>query len=312
MNRYAAMAGRSGLIDLPPHSLIDSTHYFAEFVMGVYQKIKDKVFSSRVLHADETPHRMLEGDESKTWQLWGFSTSDACYFECHDTRSGNVVSDVLINSKCEILISDAYSGYSKATRVSNEVRMRENKPLIRNGYCNAHARRYFFKANKKHTTHALFYLSKFQKIYRIEKEAKGKSPSEVLKLREQIKPHFEEMKVQAEKEVNLYPEKHQFTQAINYFINNYDGLTLFIADAEVAIDNNQQERLLRSHVIGRKTWYGTHSKKGAETAAIFFTIVESCKLIGVNPRKYFKDLVQDLLDDKNPYTPNEYKGLVKS
>lgn len=311
MNRYAAMAGRSGLINLPPHSLIDSTHYFAEFVMGVYQKIKDKVFSTRVLHADETPHRMLEGDETKTWQLWGFSTREACYFECHDTRSGDVASDVLISSQCEILISDVYSGYSKATRVANEVRMRENKPLIKNAYCNAHARRNFFKANKKHATHALFYLKMFQKIYRLEKEAKGKPPPEILKLREQIKPYFEEMKVQAEKEVSLYPEKHQFTQSIKYFLGNYDGLTLFITDAEVAIDNNQQERLLRNHVIGRKTWYGTHSKKGAETAAVLFTIVESCKLIGVNPRKYFQNLVQDLLNGKNPYTPNEYKDLNK-
>jgi hypothetical protein len=68
---------------------------------------------------------------------------------------------------------------------------------------------------------------------------------------------------------------------------------------------------LRNHVIGRKTWYGTHSKKGAETAAILFTIVESCKLVGVNPRKYFENLVQDLLSGKNPYTPNEYKELNK-
>jgi transposase len=311
MNRYAAMAGRSGLINLPPHSLIDSTHYFAEFVAGVYQKIKDKVFSSRVLHADETPHRMLEGDDTKSWQLWGFSTREACYFECHDTRSGDVASDVLINSQCEILISDVYSGYSKATRVANDARMRDNKPFIKNAYCNAHARRNFFQARKRHATHALFYLSKFQKIYRIERDTKGKSSSEILKLREQIKSHFEEMKAQAEKEVNLYPEKHKFTQSLNYFLGNYEGLTLFLTDPEVAIDNNQQERLLRSHVIGRKTWYGTHSKKGAETAAILFTIVESCKLIGVNPRKYFKNLVQDLLYGKKPYTPNEYKELNK-
>jgi len=67
MNRYAAMAGRSGLIDLPPHSLIDSTHNFAEFVMGDYQKIKDKVFSNRVL----MPMKLLTGCWRETRQKRG-------------------------------------------------------------------------------------------------------------------------------------------------------------------------------------------------------------------------------------------------
>jgi hypothetical protein len=60
-------------------------------------------------------------------------------------------------------------------------------------------------------------------------------------------------------------------------------------------------------VVGRKTWYGTHSKRGALTAAILFTIVETCKLNQVNPREYFKDLVKDMLAGAQPYTPEYYK-----
>ena len=82
--------------------------------------------------------------------------------------------------------------------------------------------------------------------------------------------------------------------------------------ADVAIDNNAQERLLRSHAVGRKTWYGTHSERGAETAAVLFSIIETCKLNKVNPREYLKNLVQDLHNGKNPYTPSEYKDLVKN
>ena len=60
-------------------------------------------------------------------------------------------------------------------------------------------------------------------------------------------------------------------------------------------------------MVGRKTWYGTHSKRGAETAAILFSLVESCKLNQINPREYFKKLVADIHQGKNPYTPAEFK-----
>jgi transposase len=108
MERYAAMAARSGLMDLPPHSLIEVTHGFADFVLGSYELMKEGALKSRVLNADETPHRMLEGSEKKSWYLWGFSTPQLCFFECHDTRSGDVASDVLLNSECEILVTDVY------------------------------------------------------------------------------------------------------------------------------------------------------------------------------------------------------------
>jgi hypothetical protein len=45
--------------------------------------------AGHVLHADETPHRMLEGDKKNHWFLWGFSTKTTNYFECHNTRSGD-------------------------------------------------------------------------------------------------------------------------------------------------------------------------------------------------------------------------------
>ncbi len=90
-------------------------------------------------------------------------------------------------------------------------------------------------------------------------------------------------------------------------MENYKGLTLFLEHADVAIDNNLQERLLRNHVIGRKTWYGTHSERGAITAAILFSVAETCKLNHVNPRDYFPKLIQDLLDGEAPYTPADFK-----
>jgi transposase len=311
IERYSAMAARSGLMDLPPHSLIEVTHQFADFVTPVYELIKKGILDSRVLHADETPHKMLEGSQTKSWYLWGFSNPELCYLECHDTRGGDVASDILLNSKCEILVTDVYSGYGKAIRISNEKRQSSAQVLIKNANCNAHARRYFFKPRLQYKE-AEFYLDHYHQIYQLNSDSKSESPPVVLELREKMKFHFEEMKKKAFEELTKYPNKNQYGKALNYFLENYEGLTLFLKDPEVPIDNNAQERLLRSHVVGRKTWYGTHSERGAKTAAVLFSLVETCKLNHVNPREYFQNLAQDLLAGKNPYTPKEFEDLRQS
>lgn len=307
IERYVQMAGRGGLIDLPPNSLIDLTHHLAFFASEVYRLIKAEVLQARVLQADETPHRMLEGSEKKSWFLWGFSTPKSCYLECHDTRSGDVASDVLLNSVCEVLLTDVYSGYGKAAREVNRKRYEQGKAPFRQGYCNGHARRYFFKP-RLHYPESHFYLDHYHEIYRLNDESKGKPPDEVRSLREQMAPRFAAMKERAQQELPGYPKGNQYSKALRYFLENYEGLTLFLIEPEVPIDNNGQERLLRSHVVGRKTWYGTHSKQGAETAAILFSIVETCKLNQVNPREYFADLVQTILSRRKVLTPAQWKN----
>ena len=256
IERYVQMAARSGLMDLPPQSLIELTHRFAAFAKPAYDLIKQQAMQSRVLHADETPHKMLEGSPTKTWYLWGFSTPTLCFLECHDTRSGDVASDILLNSNCEVLITDVFSGYGKAIKVANQSRLLRSKIPIENANCNAHARRYFYKPRLEYQE-AQFYLEQYHQIYRLNSDSKGKSHSEILELREQMRPLFEAMKQKAMEELPRYPNKNKYRKALSYFLENYEGLTLFLLDPEVSIDNNAQERLLRSHVVGRKTWYGT-------------------------------------------------------
>jgi transposase len=302
------MAARSGLKDLPAHSLIETTHYFADFVKGAYYLIRDGVLIGRILCADETPHKMLEGSDKKTWYLWGFSTLDLCFLECHSTRSGDVASDILISAQCEVLMSDVYSGYRKAIRLANQIRQESGLPLVKNANCNSHSRRYFFKSWPGYKE-AEFYLDHYHEIYQLDGTTKGRPPPEVLEIRAQMKPRFEEMRIRALEELPKYSNKSKYGKGLRYFIENYEGLTLFLSDPEIPIDNNSQERLLRSHVVGRKTWYGTHSERGAETAAILFTLVETCKLNGVNPREYFKKLTSELLKGNKPFTPKDFKTL---
>lgn len=308
IERQSQMAAREGFKGLPPQSLIEGTHNLANFVKEAYVGLKAEMLASSVWHADETPHRMLEGDKSPSWFLWGFSNQRTSYFECHDTRSGDVASGLLIGSSCQYLVSDVFSGYSKAVKETNKIRIEKSLPAIQHVYCNAHARRYFKQSSERFPEESKFYISQYRRIYRLEKLANN-NPKLKLKIRDRQRKYFKKIRDKCLRDLGGYSTKSKLGNAMNYFLKNYDGFTRFLGDPELPIDNNPAENLLRNPVIGRKTWYGTHSKRGAETAAILFSLMQSCKLNRINPREYFKNLVQDLHQGENAYTPKVYKDL---
>ena len=300
IERYVQMAERGGVSGLPANTLIQGTHNLADFLAPVYNKIKDEVMNCKVLHADETPHRMLEGDEKSHWYLWGFSTRSASYFEAHDTRSGSVAADIIKKSKAEYLVSDVFSGYGKAVKDSNTYRRENNLPLIKNIYCNAHARRKFKESSQSFERESSLFLWCYGKIYHLEKNKKFIDRRKWQKLYYLVMERFS-LRIK-----NSYSNKSSLVKAIDYFNKNFDELTYFLKSEEIPIDNNSQERLMRAPVVGRKTWYGTHSPRGAKTNAVLFSLVESCKLNKINPREYFKDIVHAIHESRQTFTPYEY------
>jgi transposase len=75
-------------------------------------------------------------------------------------------------------------------------------------------------------------------------------------------------------------------KAIAYMLGLWSGLTRFLGDARIPLDNNATERGLRGMVVGRKNHYGSRSKRGIEVAALFYSLIEIAKLAGVNPKIY--------------------------
>jgi transposase len=69
-------------------------------------------------------------------------------------------------------------------------------------------------------------------------------------------------------------------------LERWAGLTRFVADPCVPLDNNAAERALRGPVVGRTNHYGSRSLRGTQVAAVFYTLCETAKLIGVDPRAY--------------------------
>ena len=76
--------------------------------------------------------------------------------------------------------------------------------------------------------------------------------------------------------------------AAGYTIANWDRLTRFVNDPRIPLDNNATERAIRGPVVGRKNHYGSKSRRGTEVASIFYTLLETAKLVGVDPAKYLR------------------------
>jgi transposase len=307
MERYTQIAFRADLMDIPAQSLIGLTHHLADFMYPVYDKIKTEVLSDELLLADETTHKMLEGDDTQNWYLWGFFNKRASYFEAHGTRSGDVALEFLKRSSAKYLMSDGYSGYNKAAKI---LKKEFNREVLLAG-CNAHAIRYFKDASERWKEECAPFLKIYGDIYELEKQIKSfkSKDDEKALFRRQMLPLFAELKRLCENELPKAMPNSYFAKALKYFLNQYDGLILCTSNLSIPLDNNHSEREVRPSVVGRKTWYGTHSKRGAETLQIHFSIVGSCKVNNVNPRKYYPWVVDQIHQGKEILTPYQYSKL---
>lgn len=299
MERYAAMARRDGLGDIPPNSLIGLTHSLADFLKPVSERIQSEVQSDILNLVDETPHKMLEGDDKSNWYLWGFACPTACIFLARDTRSGDVAKEFLRDSQASYLVTDGYAGYPKALR-----ELAAESQVIIEINCNAHAYRYFRDASHTWKSECQDYLELYGQIYELERNAHNEEARE--RARQEMKPLFAEIERKCRIDAEQAMPKSSFLKAVQYFLGRVEALTRCCDNIVVPLDNNFSERLLRSPVVGRKTWYGTHSKRGARTSAALFSIVESCKLNSVNPRNYFLFVTQAIHEGSEILTPSEY------
>jgi len=90
--------------------------------------------------------------------------------------------------------------------------------------------------------------------------------------------------------------------ALTYMLGLWPGLTRFLDDPRIPLDNNQTERGIRGVVLGRKNHYGSRSQRGTEVAALFCSLIESAKLCGVDPKAYLLTAARTALADRTSVT----------
>ena len=94
-------------------------------------------------------------------------------------------------------------------------------------------------------------------------------------------------------------------RAIEYMGAHWKGLQRFLDDPRVPLDNNATERALRGPVQGRKNHYGPRSRRGSEVAALFYTLVESALLNGLDPREHLRTATLAALTGETVPLPHE-------
>jgi transposase len=181
--------------------------------------------------------------------------------------------------------ADAYSGYDAFFRKGNATEVG----------CNSHARRKFEYALDDDPVRAAHMLVLWGRLYEIESRAKSQkyNSTQLLQARQdEAKPILDEMKVALDEYKNQVLPKNMMSKAITYALNQWEALTRYIEDPMLDIDNNISERALRMVVIGRRNYMFAGSEAGAWRAAIIYSLVASCKVNGIDPFAYFRDVLE--------------------
>ena len=161
--------------------------------------------------------------------------------------------------------------------------------------CNMHARRYFVKALDAGDTRAALPLAAYKKLYEVEGEIAAADHAEKLAARQaRSRPVFEELVSWCKVYQPHEPPTSAMGAAIRYLLNHRLALGRFLGAGEVPVDNGIVERLHVRAALTRKNFLFAGSDAGGERAAIAFTILGCCRLVGVNPVNYLADVLPRL------------------
>jgi hypothetical protein len=160
--------------------------------------------------------------------------------------------------------------------------------------CNMHGRRYFVKALDAGDKRAALPLAAYKKLYEIERDLRdrGLEPDAVLaQRRERSKPIWDELVAWCTVHKKHEPPSSRMGIALRYFTNHQVALGRFLDYGYVPMDNGIVERLHVRTAMTRKNYLFAGSDAGAERAAIAYTLLGSCRLAGIDPLEYLRDVL---------------------
>ena len=96
--------------------------------------------------------------------------------------------------------------------------------------------------------------------------------------------------------------------AIEYMTSNWPILTHFLDEPRAPLCNNAGERALRGPVVGRKNHHGSKSQRGTEVAALFYSLIESAKCVGVDPVRYLRAAAEASIRDGVALLPSQMRA----
>jgi len=269
---------------VPAGTATDGLRRVAPLFTPIYEAIKDRNVESYYSQADESRWPVYEKIDGKTgnqWWLWAFLSQDTDLFLVDPFRNHDVPENYFPKDQKRILVVDRYSAYKAMSQVKSGI--------VRLAFCWAHVRRDFIEAAKGWpkplTSWALEYLQLIREIYRTNRDRNRfeQGSSEYRKQSELLRSKItflRDLSVEELCDDKLHPAKRKVLASLK---NHWDGLTIFVDDPNVPMDNNASERRIRGPATGRKMYYGSVSRWSAQLAVMMFSIFGTFRLWGINP-----------------------------
>jgi transposase len=275
-------------LELPRSTLCGWVAYVATTLAPIVAAMKPCVRASRKVHTDDTPITVLDPSVkpvgSRRGYMWVYiGDQDDVVFEYTNSRKRDGPESFLKGYR-GYLQADAFAGYNRICAGGDVTEVA----------CWAHARRKFFEAQGSHGPEARRVLRLIGRLYSVERRAKrlGIEPERLLTWRQRhARCRLAQLRAELDRLSLVVLPRSALGEALGYTLNNWQALTRYTEAPFLAIDNNHSERQIKQLVIGRKNWMFAGSEAGAESAAILYSLVVSCKLAGIDPFAYFRDVL---------------------
>lgn len=275
----------------------------SKLLLPLYEAHALLVLSSGYLHADETIIKVLDSDKKG-------ATHQGYYwvYQCHEqklvlfdyrTGRGKEGPQSILENYEGYLQTDGYSVYDDFAKKTGIILLN----------CMAHARRKFSEALSNDNARASYVLAEIQKLYAIERYLTDKAITGAEKQqyrKENAVPLLKQLGIWMQK---AYPEVlpgSAIGKAIFYSLNRWDKLSMYATSENLNIDNNPVENSIRPVAVGRKNYLFAGSHAAAQRAAMFYSLLATCKNCQVNPN----DWLDDILNRIGEHPINRIKELL--
>jgi transposase len=273
--------------------------YFAAEMKPLWRLMRDELLRSTVLFVDETTAPVLDPGRGRTktgyiWAIaqdqrsWGGTGPPAIVFTYAPGR-GKEHALELLKDFSGVVQCDGYGSYKALARRRQDIVL---------SHCWAHVRRDFIDLSKEGLTPiAAEALKRIAEFYSIDAEMRGRSPEERRSVRQaRTKPLVYDTFDWLEEQLKHVPDRLKTAEVIRYVLNHREGLTRFLDDGRLELDNNTVERAIRPIALNRKNKLFAGGDEGGETWAILATFIECCKLLDLEPNAYLTDVVTRLIN----------------
>lgn len=287
-------------IELDRSTLAFWTGYAAAELKPLWRWMRDALLRSSKLFVDETRAPVLDPGRGRTkagyfWAIarddrgWDGPEPPAVVYTYAPGRGADYAI-TLLQDFTGILQTDGYGAYRTLAE--------KGRHAVTLAHCWSHARRRFFELAKGGAAPiAEEVLRRIAQLYRVEADIRGQGAESRKAAREErSRPLVSDLEPWLQARLQEIAGRSPMAEAIRYTLSRWEGLTRFLEDGRIELDTNPVERLIRPIALNRKNALFAGSDAGGENWAVLATLIECCKLHGVNPTTYFTDVLTRLVN----------------